>query len=297
MKTCKKCNSEFDGDRCKPCNAIRVAKYRADHPEHKIAANKCKAKRRLDNPEKNRIACAKYYAKNSIQMNLNAKEYYSKNSEKMNASSARWRSENVDRKKELDAKYRKENKEKIKLITANWRKENAIKCKENRIAWECKNPEKVKDSHAKWARENKEKVNKKSKRWRESNPERARECRLKSYEKNKEKRVAGAIAYRIKNPHIDRIVKHNRRARKLSVGGKLSKGLFDKLFTLQCGKCPVCKIALSNVKPRSPMDHIIALVNGGANEDHNIQILCQPCNNQKHTKDPIEFMQSRGFLI
>jgi hypothetical protein len=29
----------------------------------------------------------------------------------------------------------------------------------------------------------------------------------------------------------------------------------------------------------------------------NVQLLCPPCNLKKHAKDPIQFMQERGFLL
>lgn len=36
---------------------------------------------------------------------------------------------------------------------------------------------------------------------------------------------------------------------------------------------------------------------GGANEDWNIQLLRQRCNNQKKAKHPVDFMQSKGYLL
>jgi 5-methylcytosine-specific restriction endonuclease McrA len=45
------------------------------------------------------------------------------------------------------------------------------------------------------------------------------------------------------------------------------------------------------------LDHIIPLARGGKNEDRNMQVTCPTCNRQKHSKDPIEFMQSRGYLL
>lgn len=35
----------------------------------------------------------------------------------------------------------------------------------------------------------------------------------------------------------------------------------------------------------------------GSNWPSNLQLLCQPCNSSKQDRDPVEFMQSRGFLI
>jgi 5-methylcytosine-specific restriction endonuclease McrA len=45
------------------------------------------------------------------------------------------------------------------------------------------------------------------------------------------------------------------------------------------------------------LDHIVPLAIGGTNTDDNIQLLRQKCNQQKSAKHPIDFMQSRGFLL
>lgn len=39
------------------------------------------------------------------------------------------------------------------------------------------------------------------------------------------------------------------------------------------------------------------LARGGTNQRTNLQLLCPPCNLSKSAKDPIDFMQSRGFLL
>jgi len=39
------------------------------------------------------------------------------------------------------------------------------------------------------------------------------------------------------------------------------------------------------------------VIAGGANDRANLQLLCGSCNKSKHAKDPIDFMQSRGFLL
>jgi 5-methylcytosine-specific restriction endonuclease McrA len=45
------------------------------------------------------------------------------------------------------------------------------------------------------------------------------------------------------------------------------------------------------------MDHIVPLISGGTNTDDNIQLMRSRCNQQKSAKHPIDFMQSRGFLL
>lgn len=87
---------------------------------------------------------------------------------------------------------------------------------------------------------------------------------------------------------------HNRRARKRSSGGVISPGLARKLFKLQSGKCACCGLSLGG---DYHMDHIMPIAMGGPNEDRNIQLLRAACNIQKTAKHPVDFMQSRGFLL
>lgn len=184
-----------------------------------------------------------------------------------------------------------------KARSALYRLENAERTKAKNALYRSNNAEKVQQARDKWSAANPVRSALASRNWRLSNPEKMQECRNAWVAANPEKSKTLSADWKKKNPDAVTRYNHSRRARKISVGGTLSKGLFAKLFTLQRGKCPACKEALSSVKPRSPMDHIIALINGGANEDYNIQILCQPCNQQKHAKHPVDFMQSRGFLI
>lgn len=82
----------------------------------------------------------------------------------------------------------------------------------------------------------------------------------------------------------------NKRAKQNGVMGRLSAGLFERLFTAQHGTCPACLVALSDKSPRSPMDHIVPYANGGLNVDTNIQLLCHSCNSLKGVRDNDEFM-------
>jgi len=189
------------------------------------------------------------------------------------------------------------NREKSAAKNAAWYIANKDKLKEKNAVNYADNKESFRVRHAAYYVANKTKVMARVDAYRVANIDKCKAASAKWRAANYNKKKISDAAWQKANPESCRIRNHNRRARKISAGGNLSKGLFDKLFILQRGKCPVCKAALSNVKPRSPLDHIIALANKGENIDSNIQILCQKCNSSKHAKDPIEFMQSRGFLI
>lgn len=110
---------------------------------------------------------------------------------------------------------------------------------------------------------------------------------------NPEKYAASKAAWAKANPEALRIKAHTRRAR-LTSGGSLSKGLIPKLMGLQRGMCPCCGIALGE---KYHLDHKMPLALGGANIDSNMQLLRATCNMQKSAKHPVDFMQSRGFLL
>lgn len=127
--------------------------------------------------------------------------------------------------------------------------------------------------------------------YRAANPD-----KVKSYRAaNAEKRNAQYAKWAAANPEAVRVIKQNRRARKLENGGRLSKGVAEKLYSLQRGKCACgCKQPLGD---DYHLDHIMPIALGGTNTDDNIQLLRAKCNLQKNAKHPVDFMQQRGFLL
>lgn len=122
---------------------------------------------------------------------------------------------------------------------------------------------------------------------------------VKQYKADYRKLNAVAIeeyrtAWHVKNPDARRLHGQNRRSRLRNSVGMLSIGLGERLFKLQKGKCPCCGLPLGN---DYHLDHINPLSLGGSNEDSNIQLLRPICNSKKHAKHPIDFMQSKGFLL
>lgn len=113
-------------------------------------------------------------------------------------------------------------------------------------------------------------------------------------EKNKDKIRADYQAWCKANPGVVRTHNANRRAKLRSAEGTHTNSDVEALYLLQQGKCVVCKTDLKN---KYDVDHITPLSKGGGNSVRNLQLLCIHCNRSKHAKDPLDFMQSRGFLL
>ena len=203
----------------------------------------------------------------------------------------KWAAENNDKTRAYQAKYRADNLEHCREIDrANyWRHQEEYKVKhyEN-------NKEKERERGRKYVEENKEKEKLRYKKYREENPEKVKESQRKYNDENPEKVKQMHADYRAKNPEKVILYSNTRRARKKQNGGKLSPDIIQRLFKLQKGKCACCKLPLGD---NYHLDHIMPVKLGGRNEDSNMQLLRQRCNNQKSAKHPVDFMRERGYLL
>lgn len=216
-----------------------------------------------------------------------AREYRRRNRQEINKREGevvkRRRAENPDKFKEYNKRYYAANAEKRKQASRADYAKNAEKRKETHKKWVLANLDEERRkareraririagdpaanrAHVRaWAAQNREYVRDKVKRWRADNPEKAAETA------------------------------RNKRAKRRNASGSHTQADVNKIRTAQKDKCAICKIAL---RGKGHVDHIIPLARNGRNDKSNLQILCAPCNCSKHARDPIEFMQSRGFLI
>ena len=196
-----------------------------------------------------------------------------------NARSTAWKKANQERVKSTSAAWLAANPERARATRETWLETNRDIANAKSRANKRANPDREKANYAAWVAKNPEKGKARSAEWRAKNPDRERENRN---------------AWRDANPEAAKIHNQNRRALRMKNGGVLSRGLAEKLFALQRGKCACCGLPLGD---KYHLDHIMPLALGGSNTDDNIQLLRSCCNSQKHAKHPIDFMQSRGFLL
>lgn len=82
--------------------------------------------------------------------------------------------------------------------------------------------------------------------------------------------------------------------RKKELGGNFDVIDIKRLFSLQQGKCVACRCDISG---GYHVDHIIPVSLGGHSNPENLQLLRPFCNVSKSNRHPVDFMQSRGFLL
>lgn len=205
-----------------------------------------------------------------------------------------WRAANPESKKAYDAAYRTANREILKVKCLEWRAANPEKEKAARRAWVVANPDRKKAYGAKYRSANKEKLQAYHAVWAAANSIKRKAYSAALRAANPERQRVVSAAWRAANPEAGRIREQNRRARKRINGGVLSRNLAVNLFKLQKGMCPCCQQPLG---ADYHMDHITPIAKGGSNTDDNVQLLRKICNLQKSVSHPIDFMQSRGFLL
>ena len=120
-----------------------------------------------------------------------------------------------------------------------------------------------------------------TKAWLAANPERARQLQREKNARHPEKLLARTRNYR---------------ARKRGAEGCHAAADIARIRAAQKDRCanPACRKPL---KGKGHVDHIQSLAKGGSNWPRNLQLLCGPCNCAKTDRDPIEFVQSKGFLL
>jgi 5-methylcytosine-specific restriction endonuclease McrA len=131
-------------------------------------------------------------------------------------------------------------------------------------------------------------------RYTEKHPERVREAKQRWYSENHEKARETANKWTEKNREKVRLYIRMANARRRANGGRNSTKLVGEMLLKQKSKCTACKTSL---KAGYHIDHVMPLKLGGTNDRSNLQLLCPRCNLQKKATHPIDFMQSRGFLL
>lgn len=166
------------------------------------------------------------------------------------------------------------------------------------------------DRHKKYYADNKEKEKARHKVWSQKNAEHLREYNRKRYALNPNNKKRSSQKFRDLNPgysslssrrwaanNKERIkaLDHAAKARRRGATGFFTLEHVSYIRKMQRGKCAYCRCSLT--KTNETIDHIVPIILGGTNLPHNLQLLCSTCNKSKGPKDPIQHIQSLGFLL
>lgn len=193
--------------------------------------------------------------------------------ERINAAARdKWATDAAHREKRLakTVVWRENNKEQDYARDRKYRTENASKVEE----W--RQTSKSRKLHRKWYAENPEKMKERSRNFYWKDP-----------------LVGRAVAkkWRLAHPEAARVLDSNSRARRKGAEGKHTKEDIARLYTEQNGVCVYCTTVLGS---KFHKDHIMPLAKGGSNWPNNIQLLCAPCNMQKHDMHPELFAKKKA---
>lgn len=185
--------------------------------------------------------------------------------------------------KERIANYKKEyhqaNKDLLCKRSREWYADNKDRSSEAGKAYYRANKERFKKLHDEWMSANRDRYLQMRKDHRNANP------LLHSERRKQWKRC---------NPDKVLASNRNRRARKRGACGRHTAEDVAALKVSQRGKCANCRVSLAS---GFHVDHITALINGGSNDPHNLQLLCPGCNMSKGAKDHIQWRQLNGYLL
>lgn len=196
--------------------------------------------------------------------------------------------------------YREVNRDKVRALANKLRPRYAEKTKAANAAYRAANKDKIKAYQEKYCEARREEARRRAADYLDANREainakaRANYDPATSWERlNPEEAKAYRKAYVASVRHKRAAYEQNRRAKKAS-GGELPVDIVQRLLELQKGKCACCAKPLKGLYH---LDHIMPISRGGENTERNVQLLLPQCNLSKNAKDPIEYMQSKGFLL
>jgi len=129
----------------------------------------------------------------------------------------------------------------------------------------------------------------------DKNKDRKRANAIKNYNDNKEAKKAYIRKWQKANSDLVKAYKQTSKIkRRLTCESGMSSKDFSNWKRSQIKICYWCG---DKCDKNYHVDHYIPLSRGGEHKAENLVISCPTCNLQKHAKDPIDFMRSRGFLL
>ncbi len=157
------------------------------------------------------------------------------------------------------------------------------------------NAERLAESKKVWVNANRDKLSKANRDYRARHKDKVNTAARERERQNPDARRLARAKWDANNPEVRRAITRNRRAKIKGSSGRVTSRDVESILRMQKYKCAVCRIDLR--ESGHHMDHIMPIALGGDNSVMNLQATCPQCNQSKGAKNPVDFMQSRGFLL
>lgn len=160
--------------------------------------------------------------------------------------------------------------------------------REDRAKLRADAPEKIKAHKAASYLRNREKMIAKSAAYIAANPQKVLARRKAHYAKNRERLRSAYKAWAKDNRDLLRVHERARKMRHLNAPGVHTLAdikAMEKAQGLRCAS-PVCGKDISPEAGGYHVDHVMPLIRFGCNCPGNLQLLCAPCNQSKHAREP-----------
>lgn len=226
------------------------------------------------------------------------KRHITKDAERARQRSREYYIRNRDSKHE----YYEQNKDHI--LEANKRRYLEQQNERKRYAKEYRETNKcqVREANARWRDQNRDYIKEEKKRYYAANKSRILKQYACNYQKKREQRCVDAKQWRSDNRDLVAQYNRNRKALVKQSEGRHTAEDIRRIWKKQKHRCnvPGCTNPISD-NSSSPfkyhVDHVKAIVNGGRNDAHNLQILCPVHNLQKKQKDEYIWAQTHLGLL
>lgn len=175
-----------------------------------------------------------------------------------------------------------------------WTHANPERRAEHLLKYESGNAGRVRDSKRNYYLRNKKKCLERVATWKRTHKDRVSASGAKRYQKKRDSILARNKIWIRTNRELARVACARRRSRRNGSIGSHTATDIQILLKLQRGRCAAC---FEPLRGKYHVDHREPLSRGGSNDPTNLQLLHPRCNHEKHAKDPVDFMRSRGFLL
>jgi 5-methylcytosine-specific restriction endonuclease McrA len=213
------------------------------------------------------------------ERNAKIREWHASHREELLAKQRAFYDIHREEKRAADRAYYEANREKRIAYQRAYKDANREKVRTDGQAHRAANREKIAAKDRAYYEANHEEVIAKVRAYKDANREKVRAIGRAHRDAHIDAQRAKSRAYYAANPDKSRMHAHNRRARKIGNGGKHTASEWRALCAWFGNVCLRC-----GAQEKLSVDHVVPLSKGGTSAIDNLQPLCKPCNNRKHTK-------------